>query len=186
MRLGGRRFLCLTGTRLGFTRFTGGYRGLIVRLAIRLNHDHIRRFLIPHPCQRGLNGILILRVRLDSGFFVTFQARGFFPLQSLLAGFKARFGLGGALLFKLHGAYFGFLLAEILDQRNIARADPGAGAALNTIGKIVRGGFVMLLPFTEPVKLLGKQIRRAGVGTGATANAVLLFLLFAHFTTGWG
>jgi hypothetical protein len=38
------------------------------------------------------------------------------------------------------------------------------------------GGFIVLLAFAEPVQLLRQQIGRAGVGTGAAANAAFLFL----------
>ena len=46
----------------------------------------------------------------------------------------------------------------------------------------MRRGFVVLVPFAEPVKLLGQKIGRAGVGTGATANAAFFFLRFAHLS----
>ena len=112
------------------------------------------------------------------------KASGFLTFQTLLAGFKARLGLSGAARLLANGGDLGLLLAEVLHQRNVARADPRAGAALNAVGKIVCRGLVVLLAFTEPVKLLRQQIRRAGVGAGAAADAALLLLLFAHLAQG--
>ena len=113
------------------------------------------------------------------------QTSGFFTFKSTLARFKPRFRFSSPQRFLLHGANFRFFLTEVLHQWDIAWADPGTGSAFNTIRKIMRGRFIVLLAFTEPVKLLRKQVCRAGVGAGATANAVLLFLRFAHFITGW-
>ena len=111
-------------------------------------------------------------------------AGGFFALKTLLAGFKARFRVGGAFLLLGDGVNFGLLDAEVLHQRNIARADPGAGSALNAVGQVMGFGFVVDLAFAEPVELLGQQIGRTGVGAGAAANAAFLFLLFAHLADG--
>ncbi len=116
---------------------------------------------------------------------MAFQTGGFFALQTLLAGFKARFCFCSTLLFQLYGANFCFFLTEVLHQRDITRAYPRAGAALDTVRKIMRSRFIVLLPFTEPVKLLRQQVRRAGVGAGAATYAVLFFLRFAHFCAGW-
>ena len=108
------------------------------------------------------------------------KAGRFFTLQALLAGLEARFRIGRTPLFLANGGDLRFFLAEVLHQRNIARADPGAGSAFDAVRQIVGGGLVVLLPLAEPVKLLGQQIGRAGVRTGAAADAALLLLLFAH------
>ena len=109
---------------------------------------------------------------------------GFLAFKALLARFKPCFGFGCAFLFLGDRVNFGFLDAEILHQRNIARADPGAGATLNAVGQVVGFRFIVDLPFAVPVELLRQQIRRAGIGTGAAANTAFLFLLFAHLADG--
>ena len=45
---------------------------------------------------------------------------------------------------------------------------------------------IVQLAFAVPVQLLRKQIRRAGVGTGAAANTAFFFLLFTHLGRGRG
>ena len=107
-------------------------------------------------------------------------------LQSRLAGFETCFCFGGARLCHGDGVNFRLFLPEILHQRNVARADPGAGAALDAVGNIVCSRFIVQLAFTVPVQLLWQQIGRTGIGTGAAANAALLILRFAHFTGGRG
>ena len=178
------RFFCLTCARLRLTRLAGGNHLSVIRYASGLNHDRLRAggLFFTHAGEGCVNCLLIFCGRLDGGFFVAFSASGFFPLQACLTRLKARFSFGVALFFLRNGVNLGFFLTEILDQRDITWADPRAGTALNAIGQIVRSGFVMLLAFTEPVKLLRQQIRRAGIGTGATANTAFLFLLLTHFT----
>jgi hypothetical protein len=75
------------------------------------------------------------------------------------------------LIFKANFVYLGLFLAEILHQRNAAWAYPGAGPAFDAVGQIMRGRFVVLLAFTEPVQLLRQKVGRAGISAGATANA---------------
>ena len=87
---------------------------------------------------------------------MTLLASEFLTLKARLTRFKARFSLGVTLLFLSDSVNFCFLLAEILHQRNITRANPGAGTAFDTVCKIMRGGFIMLLAFAEPVELLGQ------------------------------
>ena len=113
---------------------------------------------------------------------MSFKTRGFFALQTCLTGFKTRFCFCGAFLFLTNGGNFCFFLTEILHQWNVARANPGAGPTFNTVGNVVRGGFIVLLTFAEPVQLLRQKIGRAGVSTGATADAALFFLRFTEFT----
>ena len=109
------------------------------------------------------------------------EARGLIALQTRLACFKTGFGFRRTLLFQTNLRDLGLLLTEVLHQRNIARADPGAGAALNAVGQVVGRGLVVLLAFAKPVQLLRQQIGRAGIGAGATANAALFLFRFAHF-----
>ena len=121
---------------------------------------------------------------LYGGAFVTLKPRGFFTLKSRLSGFKARFSLGGAFFFLTDGVKLGFFLTEILHQRDIAWANPGACPAFNAVSDIVGHGLVVLLPFAEPVKLLRQKVGRTGIGAGAAADTALLFLRLAHFTGG--
>ena len=125
---------------------------------------------------------MIFSRRLYGSAFVAFKTCGFFTFKSRLSSFKPRFGFRGAFFFLANSVNLGLFLAEILHQRNVARAYPCASAALDAVSDIVRCGFVMLLPFTEPIQLLRQEIGRASVGTGATANAAFLFRRFTHFT----
>ncbi len=181
-------FLGLTGTRLCFTRFARSNGFAIVRALTRWDHHILSGggFLLANTSQGGINGVLIFRRRLNRCFFMTFFAGGFFSLQTQLAGFKACFGLGSAFLFLGDGVNLGLFDAEILHQRNIARANPGAGTAFNAVGQVMGFCFVVDLTFAVPVKLLGQQIRRTGIGAGAAAYATFLFLLLAHLADGWG
>ena len=113
---------------------------------------------------------------LGAGRFLTLQAR--------LSRLESRLGFRSALLFQTNRRDLGFLLAEVLHQRNIAWAYPRARAAFDAVRQIVSGGFIVLLAFAEPVQLLRQQIGRAGVGAGATANAAFFFLRLAHFAGG--
>ncbi len=182
--VGGHRlldFLRLTRTRLRLAGFTRGDHGAVIRFFACGDHNRlVIDFLPAHAGQRRLNGVLILAGRLSSRFLMTFKARGFLSFETGLACFKARFGFGGAFFFFSDGANFRFFLTEILHQRNIARADIGAGAAFDAVSQIVSSGFIVLLADAEPVKLLRQQIGRAGVSAGAATDAVLLFLRRAH------
>ncbi len=180
--------LGLTGTSLCFTRFARGNGFAIVRALTRWDHHILSGggFLLANTSQGGINGVLIFRRRLNRCFFMTFFAGGFFSLQTQLAGFKACFGLGSAFLFLGDGVNLGLFDAEILHQRNIARANPGAGTAFNAVGQVMGFCFVVDLTFAVPVKLLGQQIRRTGIGAGAAAYAAFLFLFLAHLADGRG
>ena len=123
--------------------------------------------------------------RLYRRAFVAFKTSRFFTFQSRLSGFKACFCFSGAFFFLTNGIKLSFFLSEILHQRNIAWTNPGTGSAFNAVSDIVAGCLIVLLSFTEPVKLLRQKIRRAGIGTGATTNAAFLFLRFTHFTDRW-
>ena len=78
-------------------------------------------------------------------------ARSFLTLQARLSGLESGFGFRSALLFLTNRRDLGFLLAEVLHQRNIAWAYPRARAAFDAVRQIVSGGFIVLLAFTEPV-----------------------------------
>ncbi len=112
-------------------------------------------------------------------------ARQLLTFQSRLARLEARFRLGGALRLKIDGAQFRLLLAVVLHQRNIARADPGAGAALNAVVNMVGARFIVIAALAVPVELLRQQIGRAGVGARGAANTGLLLVVVAHFAGGW-
>ncbi|GAR67179.1 hypothetical protein NGUA16_04034 [Salmonella enterica] len=146
----------LFSARLRFTRFTGRDDGAIVWQTTRLNNHRLRglRLFLFYPRQRSGNGILIFCRWLYRCALVTCKAGGFFALQSCLTSLKTCFGFGGAFFFKPDRSNLRFFLTEILDERNITRADPGAGAAFYTISNMVSGSLVMLLPFAEPIKLL--------------------------------
>ena len=177
------RFFRLTRARLGFTRFAGGNHFAVIRLCASLHHHRLcgSGLFLFHAREGGFDCLFILFARLRGSLLVTRLARQFFALKTRLTGFKTRLRFGGASLFLGDGGDLRFLLAEILHQRNIARADPCAGTALDAVREIVCDGFVVLLAFAEPVELLRQQVRRAGVGAGATTDAAFLFLRFAHF-----
>jgi hypothetical protein len=168
----------LAGAGLGFTGFAGGDRFTVIRFRSGLDNDRLGGIALffANPGQRGVNRRMIFRGRLNSRLFVAFQTRGFVPLQASLAGLKAGFGLRRALFFLTDSRNLGLFLTEILYQRNITRTDPGAGAALDAVGQVMGGGFIVLLAFAEPVQLLRQQIGRTGVRTGATANTAFFFL----------
>ncbi len=150
------RFFRLTRARLGFTRFAGGNHFTVIRLGASLHHHRLcgSGLFLFHARERGFNCLLILFARLRGGLLVSRLARQFLALKARLTGFKTRLRFGGASLFFGDGGDLCFLLAEILHQRNIARADPCAGTTLDAVGEIVCDGFVVLLPFAEPVELL--------------------------------
>ncbi len=110
--------------------------------------------------------------------------RQLFTLQTCLARLKARFRFSGTLRLKIDSAQLGLLLAVILHQRNIARTDIGAGAALNAVVDMVGARFIVIAALAVPVELLRQQLRRAGVGAGGAANAGLLLVVVAHFAGG--
>ena len=126
---------------------------------------------------------MIFRCRLNGCVFVTFKTGSFFTFKARLSGFKSRFCFSCTFFFLTNGVNLGFFLTEILHQWNVAWAYPGAGTAFNAVGDIVGRGFVVLLPFTEPIELLWQEIGRAGIGASATANTAFLFWRFTHFTS---
>ncbi len=181
-------FLCLTGARFGFAGFTGGDYLAVIRYGACLHHHRLGGvlFFLTHAGKRRVDGSLIFRRRLYRRLFVAGETRLFFTLKTRLTRFKAHLRFRGTFFFLRDGIDFGFFLTEILHQRNIARTHPGTGAALDAVGKVMRGGFVVLLAFTEPVELLRQQIGRTGVRTGAATDTAFLFLRLAHFSGGRG
>ncbi len=116
--------------------------------------------------------------------FMSRFTRLLLTFQSGLACFKARFGFEGTFRFQIDGAQLSFFLPVILHQRNIARADIGAGPAFNAIINVMRTRLIVVAALAVPVKLLWQQFSRAGIRTGRTANAGLFFVVVAHFAAG--
>ena len=172
---------CLFRSGLRFTGFPCCNNCAVIRAFARFNHNRLCSLglFLFHPRQSGSNRIFIFGCRLNGCALMSFKASRFFTLQTSLARFETRFGFCGALFFLTNSRNFSFFLTEILHQGNIARANPRASPTFNAIGNIMRGGFIVLLAFAEPVQLLRQKIRRAGVSTGTTTDAILFFLWFA-------
>ncbi|MGY6033835.1 hypothetical protein ACUY4R_001888 [Kosakonia sp. BK9b] len=150
-------FLRLTSACLCFTCFAGSNHFAVVGLRACLNDDGLRGtgLFFPHTGKRGIYGLLVFRAGLHRRLFMTLLAGKLVTLESRLAGFKACFSFGSPFFFLCDGVNLRLFLAEILHQGNITRAYPGAGTTLNTVGKIMRCRFIVLLAFAEPVQLLG-------------------------------
>ena len=178
-----RLLFSFTRPGLGLAGFAGGDGFAVIRFGAGEHDNRLRRVTLffTHPGKGGVNCVLILRRRLDRGLLMTFQTRRFIALKASLTRLKANFGLCGAFLFLRDRGDLGLLLAEVLHQRNIAWANPGAGAALNAICEIMASGFVVLLAFAEPIKLLRQKIGRAGVRAGAAADAAFFLFRLAQF-----
>ena len=151
-------FFCLTGARSRFTRFAGGNRFAVIRFFTGRDHHGLgcRRFFLPYACQCGINRILVFFAGLNCGLFVTRLTGQFFTLQTRLTRFKTRFRFGCAFLFHGDGINLGLLLAEVLHQRNVTWADPGAGTAFDAVGQVMGLRFIVQLTFAVPVQLLRK------------------------------
>ncbi|GCT36053.1 hypothetical protein HmCmsJML135_02088 [Escherichia coli] len=174
---------CLFRSGLRFTGFPCCNNCTVIRAFARFNHNRLCSLglFLFHPRQSGSNRIFIFGCRLNGCALMSFKASRFFALQTSLARFETRFGFCGALFFLTNSRNFSFFLTEILHQGDIARANPRASPTFNAVGNVMRGGFIVLLTFAEPVQLLRQKIRRAGVSTGATTDATLFFLWFAKF-----
>ena len=146
------------------------------------NRLHRLSLFLFYASQCGSDGIMIFRCRLYSCAFMPFKTCRFFTLKPGLAGLKACFCFCSTFFFLTDGVNLSLFLTEVLYQRDIAWAYPCTCAAFNAVSNIMGCRFIMLLAFTEPVKLLRQKIGRAGIGTGATANTAFLFLRFTHFT----
>ena len=172
---------CLFRSGLRFTGFPCCNNCTVIRAFARFNHNRLCSLglFLFHPRQSGSNRIFIFGCRLNGCALMSFKASRFFALKASLARFETRFGFCGALFFLTNSRNFSFFLTEILHQGNIARANPRASPTFNAVGNVMRGGFIVLLTFAEPVQLLRQKIRRAGVSTGATPDAALFFLWFA-------
>ncbi|CAI0836460.1 Uncharacterised protein [Serratia quinivorans] len=81
-------------------------------------------------------------------------ARQFFPFQTRQLGFVTRFGFSRACRFQIDSFNLGLFLAVVLHQRDIARADKGAGTTFNAVEQIMIAGFFVFFTAAEPVKLL--------------------------------
>ena len=170
-----------------FARFARGNGGAIVRRLVGLNLDSRLRLgdlLTANAFQRGLNRLFIRRGYRGGGLLMAQFARRFFSLKARLFGVETRFSLLRPLRLLFYGADFRLFLTIILHQRNVARADISARAALDTIEQMVRLGFVMFLAAAKPVELLRQQPCGTGVRAFTAANAGLLRRLFHHFVGG--
>ncbi len=78
----------------------------------------------------------------------------FFTLQARLTRFEAGFSFQRAFRFQIDGAQFRFFLTVILHQRNITRADIGAGTAFDAVIDMVGTRFIVIAALAVPVKLL--------------------------------
>ncbi len=110
--------------------------------------------------------------------------RQFLAFQACLTRLKARLGFCCTFRLKIDSAQLSFFLPVILNQRNIAWTDIGAGAAFDTVIDIMRARFFMIAALAIPVKLLRQQLRRTGIRAGAAADTGLLFLRCSHFAGG--
>ena len=139
------RFFCLTCASRSLACFTRGDGFTVVRLLTCRDHHRLGSigFFLANACQGGVNCILIFFARLDGGLLMTLLTGRFFTFQPCLTCFKARFGFCCTFFFHGDGINFGLLLAEVLHQRNIAWADPGAGAAFDAVGQVMCFGFIV-------------------------------------------
>ncbi len=80
--------------------------------------------------------------------------RQFFTFQTRQLGFVTRLGFSRACRFQIDGLDLGLFLAVVLHQRDIARADKGAGTTFNAIEQIMIAGLFVFFAAAEPVKLL--------------------------------
>ena len=176
-RLGFHLLLSLFNQRLSVTCFLFGQRRRIQRIGFIS-----RAVFVIDAFACGINLRLLTCAHLALRLFMTRFTRQLLALKTSLPRFETRFRLGGTLCFQIDGAQLGFFLTIILHQRNVARADIGAGTAFNAVINMVRAGFVVIAALAVPEELLRQQVGRAGIGAGATANTGLLFQLFAHLT----
>ena len=164
-------------------RLYGGPAGAALG-TFRLTHGLIQRlrgFLRRDPCHCGLHVIILAVVEPHGGLFMTCFTGQFLPFHPRLFGFETRFGVSRARRFLIQLADFRLLLPVVLHQRNVARADVGAGTALNAVKQVVVARLLMLLAAAEPVKLLRQQTGRAGISTLAAPDTGLFLLRLAHF-----
>ena len=103
-------------------------------------------------------------------------AGGLVPLEARLLGLETQAGAFGLLGFLAGLADIVLGNLVVLHQGDLARADPGTGAALDAVEQVELLRLVILLGPAVPVELLGQQGGGAGVGAGAAADAGLLRL----------
>ena len=115
---------------------------------------------------RGLGAGGLVGARLAFGVLLFFGAA-----QAFLAQLEALLGMLGLLLFLLQLADFALGRAEVLHQRDVRRADVGAGAAFDAVEQVVRLELFVLLAEGEEMQLLRQQAGRAGLGALAAADA---------------
>ena len=133
------RFFRLTRASRSLSRFAGGNRFAVIRFFPGLDHHRLGGigFFLANARQCGVDRILIFPGRLNGGLLMAFLTGDFFALQSRLTRFETCLGFCGAFFFHGDGINLGLLLTEVLHQRNVAWADPGAGAAFNAVGQIM-------------------------------------------------
>ena len=110
----------------------------------------------------------------------------FFPLEAGLLGLETLLGTLG--FFGLGTGLANIILGNlvVLHQGDLAGADPGASAALDTVEQVEPFGLVVLLGAAVPVELLGQQIGRTGIGAGAATDAGLFGTWGRQLGTGRG
>ena len=138
-----------------------------------------------HGCLGGViaaAGLLALLL----GLLVASFALLLFPLQPLLAGFKALTRLLRLANLLIGGADLGFGHPVVVNQRNSRRADVGAGATLDAVEQVVLARLVVILAAAVPKQLLWQQLRRADLGTGTAADTGLGIAAIGQLATGRG
>ncbi len=167
--------------RFPFAGFAGGNHGAVVRQALGgggngsdgrillgLDAGQCRCHRIFPAC--GRHGL----TALGGGFGVARFTGRFLPLETGLLGLETLLGAFG--FFGLGAGFANVVFGDlvVLHQRDLARADPGAGAALDAVHQVELLGLVILLGPAVPVELLRQQGGRAGIGAGAATDARLL------------
>ena len=166
-----------TGDGLLLARLTGGNHGLVVRCGF--THGHLGRLLFGLDAGQGGGDRIFAPGRrhglatLGCGLGVAGFAGRLLTLEASLLGLEALLGTFGLL--GLGTGLADVILGDlvVLHQGDFARADPGTGAALDTVKEVELLGLVVLLDPAVPVKLLGQQGGGAGIGAGTATDAGL-------------
>ncbi len=123
--------------------------------------DHLRAFAL-----RRLGACGALGAGLALGFLLFLGTA-----QALLAQFEALLGMLGLLLLLLQLADLGLGGAVVLHQRDVRRADVGAGTTLDAVEQMVGLELLVLLAQCKEMQLLRQQAHRTGLGALAAADA---------------